>query len=112
VEVTRSGASARRKGIEFEQALARWFETITTRNTRPGLHDDAGDIVIPGWTVELKAWDATTWTVRKWWTEVADKARRHHTRPMLILKVPRSPLGTSLVIARLEDITPREVTET
>ena len=54
LEAVVSGASSRRKGVTFEQEVARYLGTVTTRSTRPGIHDDAGDVVVTGWFLECK----------------------------------------------------------
>jgi hypothetical protein len=96
------GRSARRRGIAFEQELARYLGTVTTRSTRPGIHDDAGDVVWPDWTIEAK--NVTRWQVQAWFTEVERKAGLYDNRPALIVKRPRRNMGDALLIVRLKDV--------
>lgn len=97
------GRSARRRGIAFEQELARYLGTVTTRSTRPGIHDDAGDVVLEGWTIEAK--NVTRWQVQAWFTEVERKAELHGDRPALILKRPQRNTAGALLVVRLKDAT-------
>lgn len=103
------GASARQYGIRFEQELARWFGCTTTRNSRPGLHDDAGDLLIEGVAVEAKARHCGTggtpprWSIWSWMRQIEQKADDSQI-PCLIVKRPGQPVGRNLIIANLEDL--------
>lgn len=94
------GRSARSAGIRFERAVAQFLGTRTTRSTRPGVHDDAGDVHLPGHVVECK--DHGRWTVEAWWRELLAKAQPGET-PVLVLKRRGQPIGEALVVQRLSD---------
>lgn len=94
------GRSARSAGIRFERAVAQFLGTRTTRSTRPGVADDAGDVVLPGHVVECK--DHARWTVDAWWRDLLAK-RRGDEVPVLVLKRRGQPIGEALVIQRLSD---------
>jgi hypothetical protein len=95
------GAAARMKGIRWERACAKFYGTATTRSTRPGVHEDGGDIVLPGWVVEAK--DHDRWQVQRWFEDTEAKCVGDE-RPVLLLK--RRNLSTSygLVVVRMGDI--------
>jgi hypothetical protein len=95
-----NGKAARLKGIRWERALASYFGTITTRSTRPGVHDDGGDVILPGWVVEAK--DHGRWTVQAWF-ELTERKCRPGERPVLVLKRRQKPTGDALVVLRLSD---------
>lgn len=103
------GAAGRQYGIRFERELARWFGCTTTRNSRPGLHDDAGDLVIDGVAVEAKARHCGTggaspkWLIWSWMREIERKADDNQI-PCLIVKRPGHATGRNLIIANLEDL--------
>ena len=101
--MTAPGASARRKGIRFEQELARHFGTVTTRSTRPGVHEDPGDVVLDDWVVEAK--NHKRWSVALWFADVEVKADLYGLRPVLILSRPQRTMADSLVVVRLRDVT-------
>ena len=88
----------------FEQKVARILGTTTTRNTRPGTWEDAGDIALPGWCIDCKDYDEKAWRVRMWWDGIAAKARQHGDRVALVLHRPNRPLRDSLVVIRLADV--------
>lgn len=92
-------AANRRKGHEFERALARRWGVRTTRNTRPGVHEDAGDIPLPGLLVEAK--NHGRWSVDTWFGEAESKATAEQA-VALVLKRRRRPLGDSLVVITLD----------
>lgn len=98
--MTRPGAPARRKGHTFERAVARYLGVKTTRNTRPGTHEDAGDIALPGWCAEIRS--RARWSVSLWFDVIEHKATKEE-KPLLILH--RAGRGTpdSLVVMRLEE---------
>jgi hypothetical protein len=98
--MTNAGRAARAKGIRFERAIAKWFGTVTTRSTRPGIADDAADIWLPGYMIECK--DHARWTVNQWFTELEGKTRDEET-PVLILKRRNQPTSEALVVQRLAD---------
>ena len=95
-----SGRASREKGIRWERAVAQYLHTTTTRSTRPGVADDAADVVLDGWLVECK--DHGRWTVPEWWRQVVAKCRDGET-PVLVLKRRQLPTGEALVVLRLED---------
>ena len=92
--MTARGLPARRRGIRFEQDVARWFGVPTTRSTRPGIHDDAGDVLLPGYVVECKSHTVTR--LPQWWREVCAKCNSEDD-PLLIVKVPGKSVGYALV---------------
>ena len=95
-----SGRASRMKGIRWERAVAQFLGTVTTRSTRPGVADDAADVVLDGWLVECK--DHGRWSVPEWWRQVVAKCREGE-RPVLVLKQRQKPTGEALVVMRLED---------
>ena len=93
--MTARGASARRKGHTFERELARDLGTSTTRNTRPGTHEDAGDLVLAGWYVEAKACEA--WRVEEWWKKATANAVDGQ-RVAVLMKRDQHNFAQSLVV--------------
>jgi len=70
-----TGASARRAGHTFERDVARYLGVPTTRSQRPGIHDDAGDLVIAGWCIELKNYGSPSrGQIAVWHQIAAEKA--------------------------------------
>jgi hypothetical protein len=100
--MTARGRAARLKGIRFERAVAHWLETVTTRSQRPGIHDDAGDVVLDGFIVECR--DRDRWELGAWWAALLVKAAALELEPVLIVKRPGKPIGESLVVTRLRTI--------
>jgi hypothetical protein len=97
--MTARGAAARRKGHSTERWFARDLGVPTTRNVRPGIHDDAGDLVLPGWAVEIK--DQARWRIEMWWDGIADKALPGD-EPALIVKRTGIGADRALVVVRYE----------
>ena len=90
---------------DAEREVARRFGTVTTRNTRPGTWEDAGDIALMGWCIDVKAHDSKRWAVRSWWESIETKARAGNgDRPALVLKRPGLRLDYALVVVRLGDV--------
>ena len=96
-----AGRAARVRGIRWERAVASFLHTRTTRSTRPGVHDDPGDIILGGWVVECK--DRARWEIPRWWAETAAKAAACGARPMLILKRRQRPTGDGIVVVAARD---------
>lgn len=97
-----SGAAARMKGIRWERAVAKYLGTHTTRSTRPGVHDDAGDVVMHnGLLLECK--DHGAWRVQEWFAHIERKAEPDE-RPALILKRRQMATAEGLVVIRLGDL--------
>jgi len=94
-----SGRASRDKGIRWERAVAHFLGTTTTRSTRPGVADDAADVVLDGWLVECK--DHARWSIPAWWHDLDNKVIDE--RPVLVLKRRNRPVGDALVVLRLED---------
>jgi hypothetical protein len=103
------GKKARDFGIRFEHELSHWFDRPTTRSTRPGVHDDGGDIVIDGVVLEAKArhhgsdGSAPRWLVYSWFAE-AERKCRDSELPALALKRPGVNVGGALLVVRLRDL--------
>ncbi len=96
------GAAARMKGIRWERAVAQYLGTQTTRSTRPGVHDDAGDVVMEnGLLLECK--DHGSWRVQEWFSQIERKAGPDE-RPALILKRRQMATAEGLVVIRLGDL--------
>lgn len=89
---------------DVEREVARRFGVTTTRNTRPGTWEDAGDIALRGWCIDVKAYDAKRWAVRAWWESIESKARAGDDHPALVLAIPRRRLDHALVVARFCDL--------
>ncbi len=94
-----SGSSARRAGHEWERQLARRWGVPTTRNTRPGVHDDGGDILLPGWYVEAK--NTAAWRVNPWFY-LAETNATPDLSIALVLKRRHRPEGDALVVITLD----------
>jgi hypothetical protein len=96
------GAAARMKGIRWERAVAQYLGTATTRSTRPGVHDDAGDVVMEnGLLLECK--DHGSWRVQDWFSQIEKKAGPDE-RPALILKRRQMSTAYGLIVVRLGDV--------
>jgi len=93
-----TGASSRAKGVRFEQDVARYLETVTTRSVRPGIHDDAGDLVLPGWVLECK--DHGRLELGPWLDKAA-RARADGDRAGLIVKRRQRATSESFVVLTL-----------
>lgn len=93
------GASARKAGHDWERAIARRWGVNTTRNTRPGVHDDGGDILLPGYLAELK--NTAVWRVAPWFAEAEAKASPDQ-RVALVLKRRHMAEGQALVVITLD----------
>lgn len=105
-----TGKASRDKGRRWELALAHWFGTSTTANTRPGSHDDGGDVVPPAdLHAVIEAKDVGRWTVAAWFDHLTTKCT-HGETPLLILKRRNRPTGDALVVMRLSDYWPTEET--
>jgi hypothetical protein len=98
--VTARGAAARRKGHTFERAVAKYLGVRTTRNTRPGTHEDAGDIVLPGWCAEIRS--RANWSVALWFDVIESKAEADQF-PLLILHRMGRGTKDALVVMRLSE---------
>lgn len=98
--MTERGAAARRKGHSFERAVANFLGVRTTRSVRPGIHDDAGDIVLDGWLCEIRS--RARWSISLWFDVIEHKVLNGE-RPSLILHRPHRSLGDALVVMRLSD---------
>jgi hypothetical protein len=103
------GKAARDYGIRFEQDLAKHLGHPTTRSTRPGVHDDAADIAIPGICLEAKARHCGTggtpprWSLWSWFNDTEAKCT-YDQLPAVALKRPGHPIGDTLLVVRLSDI--------
>lgn len=96
-----SGAAARMKGIRWERAVAKYYGTATTRSTRPGVHDDAADIVMANdMLVECK--DHGRWQVAAWFDQVESKCGDQ--KPVLVLKRRQRSTAEGLVVMRVGDL--------
>lgn len=93
------GASARRAGHEFEREVARYLGVPTTRSQRPGIRDDAGDLVVSDWLLELKNRPAPSRAqITEWLTTAIVKAHAADlTDAALVVKARNRPLGESTV---------------
>jgi hypothetical protein len=100
--VTPRGRAARSKGIRFERAVAEALGTVTIRSLRPGVHDDGGDVVVPGFHVECR--DRARWAVNQWWHTTEVVADIHQDVPLLVIKRPMRPVLDALVVARMGDV--------
>jgi hypothetical protein len=98
--MTARGLPARRRGVRFEQEVARWLGTVTTRSTRPGIHDDAGDVLLPGFVVETKS--HTRLALPAWWRELVAKVDTDD-EPVLIVKQAGKTVAHALVYERADD---------
>lgn len=104
-----TGRKARDFGIRFEHELSHWFNRPTTRSTRPGIHDDAGDIVINGVILEAKARHKTVngaappWRLWNWFADTESKCGDGQL-PAVALKRPGFNVGGALLVIRLEDL--------
>jgi len=93
-----TGAASRAKGVRFEQAVANYLGTVTTRSTRPGIHDDAGDVVLPGWLIECK--DHGRLELGPW-LDKAHRARLDGDRAALVVKRRQTAIAESFVVLTL-----------
>ena len=98
--MTARGAPARNKGHTFERAVANFLGTKTTRNTRPGTHEDAGDIALPGWCCEIRS--RARWSVALWFDVIEHKALAGEN-PLMVLHRAGRATKDSLVVMRLSE---------
>lgn len=101
--------AARDFGIRFERELSHFLGRPTTRSQRPGIHDDAGDVIVDGVVLEAKARHlgagntSPKWMVWTWFRQVESKCAEDDL-PALVLKRPGWTAGGSLLVVRLEDL--------
>jgi len=94
-----TGASSRAKGVRFEQAVATYLETVTTRSVRPGIHDDGGDVLVAGWVIECK--DHGRLELGPW-LDKAGRARLEGQRAALVVKRRQRATAESFVVLTLD----------
>ena len=101
-----TGASARRAGHTFERDVARYLGVRTTRSVRPGIHDDAGDLVVDEWLLELKNYGhASANRIARWHTEARVKARAARLDHVaVVIKARNQPLPLSRVYLTASDL--------
>jgi len=107
--VTARGGPARRRGVRFEQEVARYMGTVTTRSVAPGVHDDKGDIVLPPWVVECKS--HTRLALPTWWRELEPKLQPENAPPLLVVKRDGRRVGGSWAVTTLETLKHRTIME-
>lgn len=110
-------AAERRKGHNFERAVCRWLNDNpfvwteehydladwgTTRNVRPGLHDDIGDLVDPLGVYAIECKDVARLSVQATFTLIERKAGDDYI-PVLVWKRRQRPIDDALVVVRLKD---------
>lgn len=98
--MTPRGAPARRKGHSFERAVANFLGVKTTRNTRPGVHEDAGDLDLPGWCAELRS--RARWSVALWFDVIESKSLESE-KPLLVMHRANRNVADALVVMRLSE---------
>lgn len=95
------GAAARMKGIRWERSVAKFYNTTTTRSTRPGVHDDAADIITDN-NMLIECKDHSSWRVQEWFDQVERKCANE--RPVLVLKRRQRSTAEGLVVMRVGDL--------
>ncbi len=103
-----NGAAARMKGIRWERACAQFYDLATTRSTRPGIHDDGGDLDTGGQGLVIECKDHGQWRVQHWFEQTEAKCREGE-RPLLLLKRRQRTTADGLVVVRMGDLDIRYV---
>tara|TARA_E500000178_G_C16789275_1_gene647251 strand:- start:73 stop:462 length:390 start_codon:yes stop_codon:yes gene_type:complete len=98
-------ADSRRKGANFELQVCRLIKQNLNIEARRNLdqYQSSGmaDIIIPGWSIECKAYQKGTIYKEKWWRQCKAAALTKNLTPVLIYKFNNSPIKCVIQIKTL-----------
>jgi hypothetical protein len=98
-------ADSRRKGANFELQVCRLIKQNLNIEARRNLdqYQSSGmaDIIIPGWSIECKAYQKGTTYKSKWWRQTKAAALTKNLTPVLIYKFNNSPIKCVIQIKTL-----------
>ena len=98
-------ADSRRKGANFELQVCRLIKQNLNIEARRNLDQyqasGMADIIIPGWSIECKAYQKGTTYKSKWWRQTKAAALNKNLTPVLIYKFNNSPIKCVIQIKTL-----------
>ena len=98
-------ADSRRKGANFELQVCRLIKQNLNIEARRNLdqYQSSGmaDIIIPGWSIECKAYQKGTTYKSKWWRQTKAAALTKNLTPVLMYKFNNFPIKCVIQIKTL-----------
>ena len=89
-------ADSRRKGASFERQICKLIKQNLNYDAKRNLDQyqakGQADIVIPGWSIECKAYLKGTTFKRAWWEQAKESAASLNLTPVLIYKYNNCPI--------------------
>jgi len=89
-------ADSRNKGASFERKISILIKDILNIDAKRNLDQyqakGQADIIIPGWSIECKAYLKGTTFKRAWWEQAKESAATLNLTPVLIYKYNNCPI--------------------
>ena len=89
-------ADSRNKGASFERKICKLIKDNLNIDAKRNLYQyqakGQADIIIPGWSIECKAYLKGTTFKRAWWEQAKESAASLNLTPVLIYKYNNCPI--------------------